>query len=45
MSELYINNEGKLCEQIQVLEETIEYKINGITEHTIFGVYFSFINN
>jgi hypothetical protein len=41
-SELLINEKGELCEGVDFGSEVIEYKINGITEHLIFGIYFSF---
>lgn len=41
-SDIYIDKDGILCEVVAFGEEKIEYRINGITEHIIFGVYFSF---
>ena len=43
LSELCINEKGELCEVVDFgTDERVEYKINGITEHIIFGIYFSF---
>jgi hypothetical protein len=42
LSELCINEGGELCEVVDFGNEKVEYKINGITEHIIFGIYFSF---
>lgn len=42
LSELCINEKGELCEVVDFGNEKVEYKINGITEHIIFGIYFSF---
>lgn len=42
LSELSINEKGELCEVVDFGSEKVEYKINGITEHIIFGIYFSF---
>lgn len=42
LSELCVNENGELCEVVDFGNEKVEYKINGITEHIIFGIYFSF---
>jgi len=42
LSELCVNEKGELCEVVDFGNEKVEYKINGITEHIIFGIYFSF---
>jgi hypothetical protein len=43
LSELCINEKGELCEVVDFgNNENVEYKINGVTEHIIFGIYFSF---
>jgi hypothetical protein len=42
LSELCVNEKGELCEVVDFGNERVEYKINGITEHIIFGIYFSF---
>lgn len=42
LSELCVNDKGELCEVVDFGNERVEYKINGITEHIIFGIYFSF---
>ena len=42
LSEMIVNEKGELCEVVDFGTEKVEYKVNGITEHTIFGVYFSF---
>ena len=41
-SEFHVNEKGQLCEVVDFGSEKIEYRINGITEHIIFGIYFSF---
>lgn len=44
LSELSINNKGQLCELIVFSQDcTEEYKVIGITEHIIYGIFFSFI--
>jgi hypothetical protein len=39
---LCVNERGELGELVHFGNELVWYKINGITEHIIFGVYFSF---
>jgi hypothetical protein len=42
LSEICINANGDLCEIVDFGNETVEYKINGVTEHIIYGIFFSF---
>ena len=42
LSEICINTSGDLCEIVDFGNEVIEYKINGVTEHVIYGIFFSF---
>lgn len=42
LSEICINATGDLCEIVDFGNETVEYKINGVTEHIIYGIFFSF---
>jgi hypothetical protein len=44
LSELSINTNGQLCEIVVFSSDcSEEYKVIGITEHIIFGIFFSFI--
>jgi hypothetical protein len=42
LSEICINANGELCEIVDFGNEVVEYKINGVTEHIIYGIFFSF---
>jgi hypothetical protein len=47
LSELVIKvndktNKGELHETVVFGPEVVDYKINGIVEHVVFGIYFSF---
>jgi hypothetical protein len=42
LSEVSINTGGELCEVVDFGTEIVEYKINGVTEHIIYGIFFSF---
>jgi hypothetical protein len=42
LSEVTINSGGELCEVVDFGTEIVEYKINGVTEHIIYGIFFSF---
>jgi hypothetical protein len=42
LSEICINTTGDLCEIVDFGNEVVEYKINGVTEHVIYGIFFSF---
>jgi hypothetical protein len=42
LSEVTINAGGELCEVVDFGTEVVEYKINGVTEHIIYGIFFSF---
>ncbi len=42
LSELIINEKGELCEMVDFGMEIVFYNISGITEHKIYGIYFSF---
>ena len=42
ISDVSINDKGELCEVVDFGSEVVEYKINGVTEHIIYGIFFSF---
>ncbi len=42
LSEIMINEKGELCEMVDFGNEIVFYPIVGVTEHKIYGIYFSF---
>lgn len=46
MSELYINIKGELIESVDFgNNDIVDYTYNSISEHEIFGIYFSYSDN
>jgi hypothetical protein len=40
--ELCVDSKGRLCDTVYFDKDIVLYQVNGITEHMIFGIYFSF---
>ncbi len=42
LSEVEVTEFGKLCERVDFGNEIVLYPIDGVTEHRIYGIFFSF---